>query len=105
MSEQFNYSDDIAGIVESVGANMKEFKNGDRVATFHAMMAPHCSFAEYAIARAYTTFHLPRRQALKSLEPSRLPIITRELTLDPGCLGFTCSNGRGCGPLSATLSS
>lgn len=33
-----NTGDDIAGIVESVGANVTEFREGDRVAAFHQMM-------------------------------------------------------------------
>ncbi|CAL3963915.1 unnamed protein product [Diplocarpon coronariae] len=33
-------SDDIAGIVESVGYDVVELKKGDRVAAFHKMMSP-----------------------------------------------------------------
>jgi NADPH:quinone reductase-like Zn-dependent oxidoreductase len=65
MKKPHNSGDDIAGIIEKVGDNVTEFKPGDRVAAFHEMLAPHGSFAEYAIARAYTTFHLPRRLPLK----------------------------------------
>jgi NADPH:quinone reductase-like Zn-dependent oxidoreductase len=54
-----NQGDDIAGIVDKVGANVTEFKPGDRVAAFHEMMKPNGSYAEYAIAWAYTTFHIP----------------------------------------------
>lgn len=54
-----NSGDDIAGIVESVGENVVEFKPGDRVAAFHQMTTEHGSFAEYAIALATTTFHIP----------------------------------------------
>lgn len=55
-----NEGDDIAGIVEKVGANVWEFKPGDRVAAFHEMMTPHGSYAEYAIAWQHTTFHIPK---------------------------------------------
>ncbi|KKY19419.1 putative alcohol dehydrogenase-like protein [Diplodia seriata] len=55
-----NEGDDIAGIVEKVGANVTEFKPGDRVAAFHEMLQPHGSYAEYAIAWAHTTFHIPK---------------------------------------------
>ena len=56
----FNSGDDIAGIVESVGSEVTwEFKPGDRVAAFHTMMSPSGSFAEYALASAATTFHIP----------------------------------------------
>jgi NADPH:quinone reductase len=59
--QALNSGDDIAGIVEQVGENVTEFKPGDRVAAFHEMMTPHGSFAEYAIAWAATTFHLPKK--------------------------------------------
>ncbi|KAK9234549.1 chaperonin 10-like protein [Lipomyces kononenkoae] len=55
----FNSGDDIAGTIVSVGKSVLEFKPGDRVAAFHKMGANHGSFAEYAIAYAYTTFHIP----------------------------------------------
>src|SRR5947209_18390531 len=54
-----NSGDDIAGVVHAVGYNVTEFKPGDRVAAFHEMTKPSGSFAEYAIAWAHTTFHLP----------------------------------------------
>lgn len=55
-----NEGDDIAGIVASVGEDVTEFKPGDRVAAFHEMGAPGGSFAEYAVAWGYTTFHIPK---------------------------------------------
>jgi NADPH:quinone reductase-like Zn-dependent oxidoreductase len=55
-----NEGDDIAGIVEKVGANVFEFKPGDRVAAFHEMRTPAGSYAEYAIAWQHTTFHIPK---------------------------------------------
>ncbi|EAQ83385.1 hypothetical protein CHGG_09789 [Chaetomium globosum CBS 148.51] len=42
----FNQGDDIAGIVEKVGANVFEFKPGDRVAAFHEMRTPGGSYAD-----------------------------------------------------------
>jgi NADPH:quinone reductase-like Zn-dependent oxidoreductase len=55
-----NQGDDIAGIVHSVGADVTEFKPGDRVAAFHEMMTPGGSYAEYALAWDHTTFFLPK---------------------------------------------
>ncbi|KAF3147281.1 hypothetical protein TWF594_009159 [Orbilia oligospora] len=40
-----NAGDDIAGIVDSVGPNVIDFRPGDRVAAFHVMSDPHGSFA------------------------------------------------------------
>ena len=34
-------------------------KVGDRVFAFHQVQAPHGSYAEYALAWAYNTSHLP----------------------------------------------
>jgi NADPH2:quinone reductase len=65
--EPHNSGDDIAGIVEEVGENVTEFKKGDRVAAFHEMMAPGGSFAEYAIAWDYTTFHLPKKTSFEEV--------------------------------------
>ena len=55
-----NTGDDIAGYVHQLGSDVTSFAVGQRVAAFHIMRTPHGSFAEYAIAPAYTTFHLPK---------------------------------------------
>jgi len=62
-----NSGDDIAGIVEAVGENVTEFRKGDRVAAFHEMRQAHGSFAEYAIAWAHTTFHLPKKTSFEEV--------------------------------------
>ncbi|KAH8891586.1 GroES-like protein [Thozetella sp. PMI_491] len=54
-----NQGDDIAGIVHSVGSAVTNFRPGDRVASFHEMLTPHGSFAEYAVGLDATTFHIP----------------------------------------------
>jgi NADPH2:quinone reductase len=54
-----NSGDDIAGIVHSVGSSVYEFQPGDRVASFHEMLTPGGSFAEYAVGWSWTTFHIP----------------------------------------------
>lgn len=59
MKEDYNSGDDIAGYVHSVGADVYEFSPGDRVASFHEMMTPGGSFAEYALGWQHTTFHIP----------------------------------------------
>ncbi|KAI0381141.1 putative alcohol dehydrogenase [Hypomontagnella monticulosa] len=54
-----NSGDDIAGIVYSVGKDVYEFKPGDRVAGFHECLTENGSFAEYAVAPDWMTFHIP----------------------------------------------
>ncbi|KAI5780404.1 chaperonin 10-like protein [Geopyxis carbonaria] len=54
-----NTGDDLAGTVAAFGAEVTGFSVGDRVGAFHVMMALHGAFAEFAIAPAHTTFHLP----------------------------------------------
>ncbi|KAL2186383.1 alcohol dehydrogenase-like protein [Thermothelomyces heterothallicus CBS 203.75] len=67
-----NQGDDIAGIVEKVGANVFEFKPGDRVAAFHEMRTSGGSYAEYAIAWQHTTFHIPESVSFE--EAAAIPL-------------------------------
>lgn len=67
-----NTGDDIAGIVHSVGSDVTEFKPGDRVAAFHVMRSPGGAFAEYAIAPATTTFHIPAATSFE--EAATIPL-------------------------------
>ena len=76
IGEPHNSGDDIAGIIEAVGENVTEFKKGDRVAAFHEMLAPHGSFAEYAIAWAYNTFHLPKETSFEEVYIQLKPKVT-----------------------------
>jgi hypothetical protein len=81
-----------------------EFKLGDRVAAFHQTLDSHGSFAEYAIAWAYTTFHLPKKTSFEEVSVTLMVLFSNLLN----CLGChhpprrnDCSNG----PLSATKTS
>ena len=67
-----NSGDDIAGTVHSVGKNVIDFKPGDRVAAFHEMMAAGGSYAEYGVAKATATFHVPAQTTFE--EASTLPL-------------------------------
>ncbi|EUC35381.1 hypothetical protein COCCADRAFT_3404 [Bipolaris zeicola 26-R-13] len=67
-----NTGDDIAGYVHSVGSEVYEFKPGDRVASFHEMMTPGGSFAEYAVGWQHTTFHIPKSVSFE--EASTIPL-------------------------------
>lgn len=72
-----NSGDDIAGIVHSVGSNVWEFKKGDRVASFHEMMTPGGSFAEYAVGWQHSTFHLPKDLSFEGTFGKPLRILCR----------------------------
>ncbi|KAK6530844.1 hypothetical protein TWF281_007680 [Arthrobotrys megalospora] len=69
----FNSGDDIAGTVDAVGENVISFRPGDRVAAFHVMLTPNGSFAEYAIAPANTTFHIP--STLSYEDAATIPLV------------------------------
>ena len=105
MGEPHNSGDDIAGIIEAVGENVTEFRKGDRVAAFHEMMTPHGSFAEYAIAWAYTTFHLPKKTSFEEVCHLNLAKFSRQLTIRSGRHYTLGSNDSSCRPVSQTCSS
>ncbi|KAJ5949833.1 hypothetical protein N7454_001417 [Penicillium verhagenii] len=67
-----NEGDDIAGYVEAVGEGVVGFTKGDKVAAFHEMMTTDGSYAEYAIAPAHTTFHIPAKTSFE--EAATLPL-------------------------------
>ncbi|KAL1968831.1 hypothetical protein VTN77DRAFT_1192 [Rasamsonia byssochlamydoides] len=76
-----NEGDDIAGIVYQVGKNVTEFKPGDRVAAFHEMGTPHGSYAEYAVAWDYTTFHIPEKTSFEEAATIPLAAMTAVVAL------------------------
>lgn len=67
-----NSGDDVGGTIQAVGPNVTEFHPGDRVAAFHVMRQPHGSFAEYSVAPAYTTFHIPAKTSFE--EAATIPL-------------------------------
>ncbi|AEO68143.1 uncharacterized protein THITE_2117547 [Thermothielavioides terrestris NRRL 8126] len=79
--DAINQGDDIAGIVEKVGANVFEFKPGDRVAAFHEMRTPGGSYAEYAIAWQHTTFHIPAETTFEEAAAIPLAAMTAAVAL------------------------
>jgi NADPH2:quinone reductase len=81
MKENYNSGDDIAGIVHSVGSNVWEFKVGDRVASFHEMMTPGGSFAEYAVGWQHTTFHMPHNVSFEQAATIPLAAMTSAIGL------------------------
>jgi NADPH2:quinone reductase len=81
MKENYNSGDDIAGIIHSVGSNVWEFKPGDRVASFHEMMTPGGSFAEYAVGWQHTTFHIPHNVSFEQAATIPLAAMTSAIGL------------------------
>ncbi|CAG9952271.1 unnamed protein product [Clonostachys rosea f. rosea IK726] len=75
----FNQGDDIAGFVHAVGDEVTEFKVGDRVGAFHEMITPAGSFAEYAIAWEWSTFHIPKNTSFE--EAATIPLAAMTSTL------------------------
>ena len=102
-----NSGDDIAGTVHAVGSNVTEFHVGDRVAAFHIMREPHGSFAEYALAPASTTFHIPAKTTFEEASSIPLAAMTAAIGLfvrlglpEPWTLGReNGKNGVAAGPL------
>ncbi|PYI09778.1 GroES-like protein [Aspergillus sclerotiicarbonarius CBS 121057] len=76
-----NQGDDIAGVVVKTGRNVVEFKEGDRVAAFHEMLTPGGSYAEYAVAWAHTTFHLPEGVSFEEAATIPLAALTAVISL------------------------
>jgi NADPH:quinone reductase len=70
-----NSGDDLAGTVAAVGIDVPSaFHIGDRVAAFHPMLTPGGTYAEYALAPAATTFHIP--DGLSFEEASTIPLVS-----------------------------
>jgi NADPH:quinone reductase len=76
-----NQGDDVAGVIEKVGSSVLEFRSGDRVAAFHRMLTPGGSYAEYAIAPANTTFHVPENVTFEQAATLPLSGMTAALAL------------------------
>jgi NADPH:quinone reductase-like Zn-dependent oxidoreductase len=76
-----NSGDDIAGIVHSVGKDVYEFKPGDRVAAFHEILTENGSFAEYAIAPDWTTFHIPQNISFEEAATIPLAALTAAIAM------------------------
>ncbi|KAF8847307.1 GroES-like protein [Acephala macrosclerotiorum] len=76
-----NSGDDIAGIVHSIGKGVYEFKPGDRVVAFHEVETENGSFAEYAVAPDWTTFHLPHNVAFEEAATIPLAALTAAVAL------------------------
>ncbi|KAJ4188405.1 hypothetical protein NW755_006565 [Fusarium falciforme] len=76
-----NFGDDIAGIIEDVGEGVTEFRKGDRVAAFHEMFTPHGAFAEYSIAWARSTFHIPENVSFEEAATVPLTAMTAAIGL------------------------
>jgi NADPH2:quinone reductase len=75
LKRSLNSGDDLAGTVAALGPDVpSSFKVGDRVAAFHPMLTPGGAYAEYALAPATTTFHIP--DSLSFEEASTIPLVS-----------------------------
>ncbi|KAF2486477.1 chaperonin 10-like protein [Neohortaea acidophila] len=79
--DSLNQGDDIAGIIHSVGEEVVEFKRGDRVAALHPLRTRGGSYAEFALAPAYTTFHLPKKISFEEAAALPLAALTAAVAL------------------------
>lgn len=82
LQRSLNSGDDLSGTVAALGPDApSSFKVGDRVAAFHPMMSPGGAYAEYALAPATTTCHIPDSMSFE--EASTIPLVstTAALTL------------------------
>ncbi|KAF2165866.1 hypothetical protein M409DRAFT_23598 [Zasmidium cellare ATCC 36951] len=67
-----NQGEDIAGVVHEVGEGVVEFKVGDRVAALHEFSTPYGAYAEFSLAWAYTSFHIPPNTSFE--EAATIPL-------------------------------
>jgi NADPH:quinone reductase len=67
-----NQGDDVGGIVSAVGANVRNFRPGDRVAGFHVMDVPRGAYAEYTVCPEHTIFHIPDSMSFE--EAATIPL-------------------------------
>ncbi|KAF2159021.1 hypothetical protein M409DRAFT_30556 [Zasmidium cellare ATCC 36951] len=71
-NKAFNSGDNIAGVVHSIGSKVYEFKPGDRVAAYHEPQKDNGSFAEYAVAYDWVSFHIPNDVSFE--EAATMPV-------------------------------
>lgn len=82
MNNAHNSGDDIAGTVEKCGSSSTHlFTKGQRVTAFHKMRSPHGSFAEYAIAPAWTTMAIPDKTSFEEAAAIPLAALTAAVGL------------------------
>lgn len=79
--EGINSGDDVSGYVHAVGSNVTAFHKGDRVMAFHTMMTPHGAFAEYTVAEAHTTAHIPAEMGFEEAATFPLAALTAAVGL------------------------
>ncbi|KAH6857427.1 alcohol dehydrogenase-like protein [Alternaria rosae] len=63
----------MAGTVEAVGANVYEFKVGDRVAAYHESFEPHGTYSELSIAPSHSVFHIGEKTAFE--DAAAVPLV------------------------------
>lgn len=72
-----NSGDDLSGTITALGPNIPPSSNfhiGDRVAAFHPMLNPAGAYAEFALAPAATTCHIP--DSISFEEAATIPLVS-----------------------------
>lgn len=67
LGKAHNSGDDLAGVVEAVGSDVRGFRKGDRVAGMHKFPLPHGAFAEYAVLPDHMAFLLPGKVSFEEV--------------------------------------
>jgi NADPH2:quinone reductase len=65
----FTPGSEVAGIIDKVGSDVRNFAPGDRVQAMVSM----CGYAEYALAHEHRTFHVP--DSMSFAEAAAMPVI------------------------------
>jgi len=73
-NSRLNQGDDVAGVVEGFGIEVKGFKFGERVAGFHRMGSSGGAYAEYCVCPEWTVFHIPDTMTFD--EAATIPLAT-----------------------------
>jgi NADPH:quinone reductase-like Zn-dependent oxidoreductase len=78
---KLNQGDDVGGIVEAVGSNVKNFRKGDRVAGMHVMDTPRGTYAEYTVCPQQSVFHIPESTSYEEAATIPLALYTAAVGL------------------------
>lgn len=76
-----NTGDDIAGVVEAVGTEVRDLRPGTRVSAFHCINGPHSSWADYIIAPVHMIARIPPHVSFEEAATMPLAATTAAVAL------------------------